>query len=144
MAEEAELGPFSREVARQVRAHDSYGVSEGKSDRELLAGFLTDKAPPIGNPDARALARLDQFYAAVALLIEKTAGLMASPVLQLSPEGFGRVVLVCGRLVVASKTLRDVHRFGFPTLARMESEGGALVNAALRWIERFPQAARAE
>jgi probable nitrogen fixation protein len=146
---ESNLGPFLCELVRQIRAQDSYGLWDDKPDEKLLAPFVRDKqqarATPIsGDPSPQVLARLGQFYGAVALSIEKRCGLMATPVLQLTPEGFGRIVLICGRLTVVSKTLRDVHRFGFASLDKLEAEGEALVGAALQWIERFPDCSRAE
>jgi probable nitrogen fixation protein len=146
---ESNLGPFLCELVRQIRAQDTYGLWDGKPDQRLLAPFVIDRQkartiPLSGDPEPQVLARLDQFYGAVALSIEKRCGLMAFPVLQLTPEGFGRIVLVCGRLTVLKKTLRDVHRFGFASLEKLEAEGEALVGAALQWIERFPDCSRAE
>lgn len=143
------LGPFCSELVRQVRAADTYGLWDGKPDTELLAPFVIDKAkareiPVVGDPGPEVLERLSQFYAAVALGIEKRCGLMASPLLKVSGEGFGRVVLTCGRLVAVSKSLRDVHRFGFPNLEKLEEAGTALVNDALTWIDRFHDAATAD
>lgn len=145
---EAMSQPFVCELVGQIRAQDSYGAWEGKSDRELLEPFILDKEkcraiPIIGDPDPDTLARLEQFYNSVALSIEKRCGLMASPVMQMSSEGFGRMVLTCGRLVVINKVLRDVHRFGFPSVAGIAEGGDTLVDDALGWIERFPEVARA-
>nr|WP_243846384.1 NifX-associated nitrogen fixation protein [Rhizomicrobium palustre] len=135
-----------KELVRQVRAQDTYDFFQGRPETDLLAPFILDKAkakeiPIIGDPDPRVLARLNQFYAAVSLTIEQKCGIMASPVLQLSHEGFGRIVLICGRLVVVSKTLRDVHRFGFPSLEKLNAEGERLVAEALGLIEIFKPAA---
>ncbi len=143
----AQLGPFCVELVRQVRARDTYGLYDGKPDAALLAPFLIDKAkalPIIGDPAPEVLARLNQFYAAVALAIEKRCGIMASPLMHVTSEGFGRVALTCGRLVAVSKTLRDVHRFGFPSLEKLEAAGSALVVHALKWIDKFNDAATAE
>lgn len=145
---DAGLTPFLKELVRQVRAQDTYDFWGGRPDIDLLEPFIIDKAkakeiPVIGDPDPRVLARLNQFYAAVSLSIEQKCGIMASPVLQLSHEGFGRIVLLCGRLVVVSKTLRDVHRFGFPSLEKLAAEGDKLVGDALIWIEKFEAAAEA-
>jgi probable nitrogen fixation protein len=142
-------GPFCRELVRQVRAHDSYGVWDGKPDADLLAPFVLDKQkvrdiPLIGDPDPAVLARIAQFYGAVALAIEQRAGIMAAPVIQVSGEGFGRVVLTAGRLVVVAKTLRDAHRFGFASLEKLEAAGTTLVQDGLSWIEKFKDAATAD
>jgi len=143
-----ELTPFLKELVRQARAQDTYDFWSGKPDVDLLEPFIIDKVkakeiPLIGDPDPRALARLNQFYAAVSLSIEKRCAIIASPVLQLSSEGFGRIVLICGRLVVVSKTLRDVHRFGFPSLEKLAAEGDKLIEEAVRWVETFREAAEA-
>ena len=149
LAADAGVGSFARELIAQVRAQDTYGFWDGKSDRDLLALFVVDRErarsiPIVGNPDPQTLARISQFYNAVALGVERRSGLMASPVLQLSSEGFGRVVVICGRLVVVSKSMRDAHRFGFASFERLEAEGTALIEGALVCIERHPLAASAD
>lgn len=143
------MGPFCRELVRQVRARDTYGLADGRADADLLAPFIIDKAkareiPIIGDPGPPVLERLEQFYAAVALAVEKGSGIMASPLIKVGSEGFGRVVLTCGRLVVVSKTLRDVHRFGFASLEKLENAGDGLVQGALTLIEQFNAAATAD
>lgn len=145
----AQLGPFCVELVRQVRAADTYGLYDGKPDIDLLVPFIIDKArareiPIIGDPDPAVLERLNQFYAAVALAIEKRCGIMASPLMHVTGEGFGRVVLTCGRLVAVSKTLRDVHRFGFSSLEKLDAAGSALVVDALQWVDRFNDTATAD
>ncbi len=144
-----ERTPFLKELVRQVRAQDVYDFWSGRPDADLLEPFIVDRKkareiPIIGDPDPRTLARINQFYAAVSPSFEQRTGIMAAPVLQLSHEGFGRIVLVCGRLVVVSKTLRDVHRFGFPTLEKLAADGEALVNDAVTWIQKFNDAAKAD
>lgn len=143
------FGPFCCELLRQVRAADHYGYFDGKPDSDLLAPFIVDKAkareiPLIGDPDPQVLKRIGQFYAAVALAIEKQSGIMAAPLMNISGEGFGRVVLTCGKLVAVSKSLRDVHRFGFPTIEKLEETGSKLVADALAAIDRFRDAATAD
>jgi probable nitrogen fixation protein len=138
--------PFVKTLTAQVRAQDSYGVWEGKSDAELLSPFILDAAkkraiPIIGDPDPDTLDRVAQFYNAVGLSIEKRCGIMASPVMQMTPEGFGRMVLTCGRLVVVNKVLRDIHRFGFASIESIAEAGDALVEDAVSLIERFPDVA---
>jgi probable nitrogen fixation protein len=56
-------------------------------------------------------------------------------------EGFGRMVLIAGRLVVVSKQLRDVHRFGFDSLAKLAEEGDKLVAAGIETIRKYPEVA---
>jgi probable nitrogen fixation protein len=128
------------------RAEDSYGAWEGKSDAEVLSPFILDKEaraalPIIGDPDPDILWRLELFYKAVGIAIEKKTGIMASVMLKMSHEGFGRIVLIAGRLVVVSKHLRDVHRFGFPTMEKMTSEGAKFVSEALALMAKHSDVA---
>ncbi|UVK35693.1 NifX-associated nitrogen fixation protein (plasmid) [Mesorhizobium sp. AR02] len=140
--------PFVKCLVRLIRAQDSYGSWEGKPDAELLGDFIITREqrraiPIIGDPDPDVLWRLDKFYAAVGLAIEERCGLMASPMMEMSHEGFGRVLFTAGRLVVLSKTLRDVHRFGFETFRKLAQAGTKLVGDAIATIETYPEVARA-
>ncbi|HYH19262.1 MAG TPA: NifX-associated nitrogen fixation protein [Azospirillum sp.] len=132
---------FLKNLVLLFRAEDSYGAWEGKSDEVLLEPFILDKEaraalPIIGDPDPDTLWRLELFYKAVGITVEKLTGLMASPMLKMSHEGFGRIVLISGRLVVVSKHLRDVHRFGFPSQDKLVADGAKLVRDAVDLIEK--------
>jgi probable nitrogen fixation protein len=67
---------------------------------------------------------------------------MVSPMMKMSHEGFGRMILTAGRLVVVNKYLRDVHRFGFNDMGKLAEEGGKLVDAAIGMIRQFPEVAK--
>ena len=138
---------FFRGLVKQWRAQDSYGAWEKKSDMELLAPYVLDKEqrraiPIIGDPDPEMLWRVELFYNAVGLATERASGVMVSPMMKMSHEGFGRMVLIAGRLIVVNKQLRDVHRFGFPSMEKLAEEGDKLVAGALEMIEKFPEVAR--
>lgn len=140
--------PFVQALVRLMRAEDSYGTWEGRSDADLLRDFVVTKEqrreiPIIGDPDPDVLWRLEKFYAAVGIDIERVTGRIASPMMKMSHEGFGRVLLTTGRLVVLSKTLRDVHRFGFETLEKLGEAGDKLVAEAAGWIDQHPALADA-
>ena len=138
--------PFVRTLVRVVRADDTFGVWERKSDAEILADFIVTKEqrrqiPIIGDPDPDVLGRVEKFYIAVGLDIERATGRMASPMMKMSHEGFGRVILSVGRLVVISKSLRDVHRFGFESFNKLAEAGEKLVDDAREWIDAYPAVA---
>ena len=60
---------------------------------------------------------------------------MVSPMMKMHHEGFGRMVLIGGRLIVVNKQLRDVHRFGFDSLGKLADEGREIVKAGVEMIE---------
>lgn len=139
--------PFIQDLIRLLRAEDSFGAWDKKSDEAVLEPFILTKEkrreiPIIGDPDPDILWRLELFYRAVGLGIERRTGLIASPIMKLSHEGFGRMLLTTGRLVVVLKNLRDVHRFGFLSLEAMAEEAEKLIGQAVEMIERFPEVAR--
>ncbi len=138
---------FLGELAKQYRAQDTYGTWDNKSNEQLLAPFIIGKEqrreiPIIGDPDPETLWRLELFYNAVGLSVERLTGIMVAPMMKMSHEGFGRMVLTAGRLVVINKYLRDVHRFGFNDLDTLAAEGSKLVDSAVEMINRFPEVAK--
>jgi probable nitrogen fixation protein len=99
--------------------------------------------PIIANPDEKVVGRVRAFYGSVGLAIEQQTGVMASPIMEMSSEGFGRIAVIAGRLVLHSKTLRDVHRFGFETLDALAADGAKLVAGGVNAINEYPDLARA-
>jgi len=155
MAEAAEVlelnraaeAPFVKELVKVWRAQDTHGTWDNKTDLDLLEPYIVDKEkrralPIIGDPDPETIWRLELFYNAVALSIERTTGVMVSPMLKMHHEGFGRMVLIGGRLIVVNKQLRDVHRFGFDNLGKLAEEGDKQVKAGVEMIEKFPEVAK--
>lgn len=139
--------PFVQQLIRQLRAQDTHGAWEGKSDLQLLKRYILTpeerRAIPImGDPDPETLWHLELFYNAIAVAIERETGQMVSPMMKMSHEGFGRMVLIAGRLVVVNKQLRDVHRFGFPSLAKLAEAGGKFLNEAVEMIRTYPAVAQ--
>ena len=139
--------PCIKELVKVWRAQDSHGAWEGKADLDLLEPYILDKEkrralPIIGDPDPDTIWRLELFFNAVCLSIERATGVMISPMLKISHEGFGRMVLIGGRLIAVNKQLRDVHRFGFDSLGKMAEEGAKYVSAGIEMINKFPDVAK--
>lgn len=138
--------PFVRELLKVIRAQDTHGAWDGKDDRALLAPYILNaeqrrEIPIMGDPDPDTLWRLELLYNAVGLAVERATGVMVSPMMKMHHEGFGRLVLTAGRLIVVNKHLRDVHRFGFPSLAKLEQTGSQLVEDAIGMIRAYPEVA---
>jgi len=132
---------FVKELVKQWRAQDTHGAWEGKDNATLLAPYLISKEqrremPIIGDPDPETIWRLE-----LGLAIERQTKIMVSPMMKMHHEGFGKMILTAGRLVVVNKQLRDVHRFGFETIEKLAAEGEKLVNAAVEMIKQFPDVA---
>ncbi len=138
---------FVKELIKQWRAQDAHGAWDKKSDMDLLSPYILDKErrkeiPLMGDPDPETIWRLELFYNAVALSIERATGVMVTPMMKMHHEGFGRMILAAGRLIVVNKQLRDVHRFGFGSLARLAAEGEKFVAAGVDMIDKYPAVAR--
>src|SRR5260370_24882881 len=121
MAEAAEVlveapidSRFGKELIKQWRAQDTHGAWDGKTDEQLLDPYILDKErrkqiPLMGDPDPETIWRLELFYNAVGLAIERVTGVMVTPMMKIHHEGFGRMILAAGRLIVVNKQLRDIH-----------------------------------
>jgi probable nitrogen fixation protein len=94
-----------------------------------------------GDPDPDTLWRLDLFHNAIGLSIERATGCMVSPMMKMSHEGFGRAVLTAGRLIVVNRHLRDVHRFGYASLAKLAEAGNRPVNEGVTMVETYKEVA---
>ncbi|MBS1160977.1 MAG: hypothetical protein H6R15_3396 [Proteobacteria bacterium] len=137
---------FVKEMARQMRALDTYGTYTGWTVEKILDPYILTKErkagiPLIGDPDDETISRVKAFYNAIAVLIEKECKLLAVPLVHLTHEGFGRAIITVGKLVAVEKTLRDVHRFGFPSLSKMKDEADKLLGIALERIGQYPEVA---
>lgn len=138
---------FVVELIKQYRAQDMHGAWEGKSDAELLAPYILDAEarralPLMGDPDPETLWRIELFYNAIALSIERATGVMVSPMMKMHHEGFGRMVLIAGRLVVVNKQLRDTHRFGFPSLTKLGEAGSKFVEEGVGMVGKYTEVAK--
>ena len=138
---------FVRALVSLMRAHDSYGVWDRKPDDAVIGRFVLSperrRAIPItGDPEPAVLWRLEVFYTAIGLAVSRRTGLDATTLVKVAGEGFGRAMVTVGLLVVVSRPLRDVHRFGFESAEALSSTGEGLVAAALSRIDRFPAIAR--
>lgn len=137
---------FAQEMVRQMRAIDTFGSYDQEPIEQILDPFILTpekrkEIPVVGDPDEIVVSRVAAFYNAISSMIEKECGLMAVPLLNLTHEGFGRALITVGKLVVMDKVLRDVHRFGFPSLSKMKDEADKLLSVALEIIGLHPDVA---
>jgi probable nitrogen fixation protein len=137
---------FIKEMVRQMRALDSYGQYDGYPIEKLLSPLVLTperkaEIPLLGDPDETTVACVKAFYNAIAVLVEKECGLLAVSLIHLSHEGFGRVLITVGKLVVLDRTLRDVHRFGFASLSKMKTEADKYLSVAIEIVGKYPDVA---
>lgn len=139
--------PLSHEMVKQMRAIDAYGTYDNWPVAKILDPFIMTKErkreiPVVGDPDEIVMSRVSAYYNALATRIEAECGLMAVPMIKLSHEGFGRVLITVGKLVVLDRTLRDVHRFGFKSLEAMTEEADKLVAKGAALVEKYREVAK--
>lgn len=139
-------GPVMKEMVRQMRGVDTWGLYDAAAANEILDPFVLTKQrkreiPIVGDPDEFTLVRIKAYYNALSALIEQRTGLMAVPLVHLTYEGFGRAIISVGKLIVVDRTLRDVHRFGFRSLEAMHLEAGKLIDKATDLVETYREVA---
>jgi probable nitrogen fixation protein len=136
------------EMLKQLRAIDTYDSYEGWSNEKIIDPLVLTKErkrqiPIVGDPDEITLARVKAYYNSIAALVEKKTGLMAVPVINISHEGFGRAFVMVGKLIAVDKVLRDVHRFGFPSLEDLSEKTDQVITKAVGLIEQYREVAEA-
>ncbi|RRJ82921.1 NifX-associated nitrogen fixation protein [Aestuariirhabdus litorea] len=137
---------FIIELVRHLRALDSYGAYEKWSDARILDPLIMTRErkkemPLIADPDDVTLSNIRAYYNALALTIERECGHLCSPLISLSHEGFGRVLITVGKLVVMDRVLRDAHLFGFRSLEALKTESDKILNQAQAMVSRYPAVA---
>ena len=137
---------FVGELLKQLKALDSYGTYDEWSNAKIIDPIVLTKErkkdiPVIGDPDEITLARVKAYYSALAATIESETGMMAVTLVNISHEGFGRALIMVGKLIIVDKILRDVHRFGFPSLEKMNEDTDKLISRAKELLEKYHDAA---
>jgi probable nitrogen fixation protein len=135
-----------QDLIKQLRAIDTYDTYDGWANERIIDPIVLTKErkreiPIIGDPDGLTVARIKAYYNSLASLIEKRSGLMAAPIVHLSHEGFGRALIMVGKLVIVDKLLRDVHRWGFTSLEDLSEKSEQTIAKALELIEKYNNAA---
>ncbi len=136
-----------QEMLKQLKAIDTFDTYEGWSEAKIIDPVVLTKErkreiPVIGDPDEITMSRIKAYYNTLSSLIEVKTGLMAVPMINLSHEGFGRAIVMVGKLIVVDKVLRDVHRWGFPTLDKMVGQTNSTIDKAVALIEKYNDAAK--
>lgn len=147
---------FLRDLTALLRASDPYGRLDGVEPVQLLHPFLTAPTtahvvlaePTAGEGactvDALVVERLRCFYQAVAAGAERIGHVLTSVIVDVNGEGFGRVLVVAGRLVLLAESLRDAGGFAFPSLPALAGAGDRLVARAVTVLDRYPEVAGAD
>jgi len=136
------------EILKQLRAIDTYDTYDGLTEAQIIDPLILTKErrreiPIVGDPDEITLARVKVYYNSIATLIERKTKLMSVPVINITHEGFGRAFVLVGKLIVVDKVLRDVHRFGFPSLEELCVKTEEIVDKAVALIEKHREVAEA-
>jgi probable nitrogen fixation protein len=134
---------FLKELIAQVRALDTYGVWEKESDEKLLEGkYIKTKEqlkeiPIIADITEEQIKDIRLLLQALALAFEKKTMEMASVIIEISHEGFGRGVVIADKIVVVDKYFKDAHRFGYPSIEKLVEEGEKLLERAVKTYQEY-------
>jgi len=139
---------FLHDLTRVLRAGDPYGRLDAIEPERLLRPFVLAPAAPgeeaACTVDALTVERLRCFHQAVAAGVERAGHVLTAVAVDVDAEGFGRVLVTAGRLVLLAESLRDAGRFGFPSLTALAAAGDRLVARAVAVLDRFPEVAGAD
>jgi probable nitrogen fixation protein len=134
---------FIETLIGQIRALDQFGTWVNKSDEDLLKEkYVKSKEelkniPIIADIDEMQIKDIRLIYQAVALAFEKVTGVMCSVVMEMSHEGFGRVVVFANDIVLCEKYFKDAHRFSFRSFEKLEDEGEKYLEKAQEKYNKY-------
>ncbi len=134
---------FLKELVKQVRALDTYGVWERDSDEKLLSGkYIKTKEqlkeiPIIADISEEQIKDMRLLLQALALAFEQKTAEMANVVIEMSHEGFGRGVVIADKIVIVDKYFKDAHRFGYPTIEKLTEEGEKMLDKAIATYNEY-------
>jgi len=134
---------FLKELVKQVRALDTYGVWERDSDEKLLSGkYIKTKEqlkeiPIIADISEEQIKDMRLLFQALALAFEQKTAEMANVVIEMSHEGFGRGVVIADKIVIVDKYFKDAHRFGYPTIEKLTEEGEKMLDKAIATYNEY-------
>jgi probable nitrogen fixation protein len=129
---------FIKTLIGQVRALDQFGTWANKSDEDILKEkYIKSKEelkniPVIADIDEMQTQDIRLIYQAIALAFEKKTNIMCSVVMEMSHEGFGRVVVIADKIVIVNKFFKDAHRFSFRSYEDLIKEGDKLLDNAIK------------
>ena len=127
----------------QVRALDQFGTWTNREDEDILKEkYVKSKEdlkniPVIADIDEMQIQDIRLVYQAIALAFEKKTGIMCSVVMEMSHEGFGRVVVIAEKIVIVNKFFKDAHRFSFRTYEKLLEEGDKLLGDAIKIYDEY-------
>jgi probable nitrogen fixation protein len=127
----------------QVRALDQFGTWANKSDEDILVEkYVKTKEqlkeiPVIADIDEMQTQDIRLIFQAVALAFEKKTGIMCSVVMEMSHEGFGRVVVIADKIVIVNKFFKDAHRYSFRSYDKLVEEGNKMLENSIKIYEEY-------
>jgi probable nitrogen fixation protein len=138
---------FLKELSKQIRATDTYGTYDKQTDEMLFRPYTLTKEqkkaiPQFGDIDAKVKNRIQLFYNAIGAAIEHETGVMMNSLMDMSHEGFGRVIIYAGKLILVEKVLRDAHRFGYESIDKLAEDGSKLVSKGVVTFKEFEAVAK--
>jgi len=134
---------FLKELVKQVRALDTYGVWEKESDEKLLTDkYIKTKEqlkeiPIIADITQEQIKDMRLLLQALALAFEQKTMEMANVVIEMSHEGFGRGVVIAEKIVIVDKYFKDAHRFGYPSIEKLVEEGEKMLDKAIATYNEY-------
>jgi len=139
-----------KNIVSQLRAYDTYGTWDKRSDEDLLKEFLKKEEKTHSNinltghcaVDPKTMLKIYAYFKALGVTIEKLSGMLTSVVINIDDEGNGNVLIYSGRLILLNKTIRDANKFSFKSIEDMLKQGLKVINGAMQHLEKYEEVAR--
>lgn len=134
---------FIDTLVGQIRALDQFGSWTNRTDEDLLhEKYIKSKQdlrdiPIIADIDEMKIQDIRLIFQSIALAFEKLTGVICSVVMEMSHEGFGRVVIFANKIVLSEKYFKDAHRFSYRSFEKLEEEGATYLLKAQETYKQY-------
>lgn len=138
---------FLANLAQVIQANDLTGVYRSLSPQQKVEVVFIPNAEDKGKLAECGIIpenlkeHISCFFQAVAFSVEQQTGIMASSIIELNDEGFGRGMVYCGKLIALNKSIRGSQQFLFQNLEKLEKVGQAFIEEAVMWIHKYKEIA---
>lgn len=136
---------FLDSLDKVVQGNDALGlyrnldVAQRLEQMFLVTPEEKQQTEACGLIDPKVKEKIELFFQAVTYAIEQKSGKLVSSIVELNSEGFGRVILYSGRLILVNKSIRGIQKFTFTELKQLDKAGTQYISNALSWLEKYPE-----
>lgn len=138
---------FLKNLNQVIQSNDFTGAYRNLTVQQIIeSAFMMsaeekEKIAECGIIPQKLKEQISFLFQAVAFSVEQKTGIMASSIVELNEEGFGRGMVYCGKLIALNKSVRGSQQFIFQNLEKLDKVGRLFIEEAVMWVGKYKEIA---